>query len=278
MKILLTGASSYVGARLYLDISKKFDVIGTYHGTKLSEKFIPLDTTHPWEIKTCILKEKPDIIIHAAANANPRWCEANPEAAFQLNQQSTKSVVESANTINAQVFFISSFAAIHHTDIYGQTKLQSESYVRQTNAGFVILRPSLIIGFSPNTVNDRPFNRILKNLDEKTEAVYDTSWKFQPTYLGHLSEIITTLIENNISYETIPVVVPELKSRYDVAHDILEPFGIPVTGVDQKNTMPVTTDELETLKRLHLPTYSYTDIISKIVDEIHHRDRFVLAE
>lgn len=277
MKILLTGASSYVGARLYLDLSQKFDVIGTYHGTKLSEKFIPLDVTHPWEIKTCITTKKPDIILHVAANANSRWCAANPQLATQLNQQSTKSVVDAANTIHAQVFFISSFAAIHHEDLYGQTKLQSESYVRQTAAGYVILRPSLIIGFSPNTVNDRPFNRILKNLDEKTEAVYDTSWKFQPTYLGHLSEIIIKLIETNISYETIPVVVPELKSRYDIAHDILGAFDIPVTGVDQKSTVPVTTDALETLQRLNLPRYSYDDIIARIIDEIHHRERFVLS-
>ena len=90
MKILLTGASSYVGARLFFDLSKQFDIIGTFHGNKLSPKFIPLDITNPREITQTISEQKPNVIIHVAADANPRTCAANPEAAITLNQTSTK--------------------------------------------------------------------------------------------------------------------------------------------------------------------------------------------
>ena len=175
MKMLLTGASSYVGARLFLDLQKKFDIIGTYHGTKLSDKFIQLDTTNPEEVKKVISQEKPDVILHAAANANAKWCKAHPEEAKLLNQQSTESIVTVANEIGAKVILLSSFVAINPTNVYGNTKYESEQIVKKAKSGFVILRPSLIIGFSPNTTNDRPFNRILKNLDLHTEAVYDTS-------------------------------------------------------------------------------------------------------
>lgn len=42
MKILITGANSYVGARIYFDLSKELDVVGTYHASKLSKSFIEL--------------------------------------------------------------------------------------------------------------------------------------------------------------------------------------------------------------------------------------------
>lgn len=274
MKILLTGASSYVGARLFLDLSKKFDVIGTYHGNQLSSLFIPLDTTNPEDIKTTLEEYHPDVIIHAAANANARWCEANPELAIQLNQESTKTIAESASTINAKVILVSSFAAVDHTTVYGQTKLKSEEYVKGTKAGYVILQPSLIIGFSPNTKNDRPFNRILKNLDEDTEAIYDTSWKFQPTYLGHMSEVIQGVLEKGIVNQTIPVAVKDLKSRFDIAKDILTPFNIEAIPVDKQDTSEVVTDDLHTLADLELPQYAYSEIIEKIVEEIKNRDSF----
>ena len=274
MKILLTGASSYVGARLFLDLSKKLEVVGTYHGNKLSEKLIHLNITDSEEIKKVIDEQKPEIIIHAASNANARWCEANPKLAIALNQEPTRNIVESANSFNAKVIFISSYAATMPNNIYGKTKYQSEKYVEQTKKGFIIIRPSLLLGFSANTINDRPFNRILKNLDLKTEAIYDTSWKFQPSYLGHVSEIIAQVIERHILNETISVAVPEIKTRYDIAKDILGAFDIEVKSIDKKDTTNVIVDDLKALRILKLPQYSYEKIISKIIDEIKHRELF----
>ncbi|MBI4100294.1 sugar nucleotide-binding protein [Candidatus Microgenomates bacterium] len=271
MKVLLTGASSYVGARLFFDLSRDFNITGTYYGTRLSDKFIHLNITDRQEINNLLSKLKPDFIIHATANANARWCEANPKSAIALNQESTKFIVRSANEYGAKVVLVSSFAAIHPHNIYSNTKRQSELYVQDTERGYVILRPSLIIGFSPNTVNDRPFNRILKNLDQKTEAVYDTSWEFQPTYLRHISEIIKCVLERPIVNEIIPIAVPELKSRYDIANDILSEFNIEVRPIDKHDTEPIETDNLEKLKSLHLPEYSYDGMIGNIVEEIKNR-------
>jgi dTDP-4-dehydrorhamnose reductase len=277
MKILLTGASSYVGARLYFDLSKTFDVIGTYNDTPLSDKFIHLDITDEIQIKNVVSEHKPDIIIHAAANANARWCEANPDAAIALNQTSTKHIVDAANEISAKVIYLSSFAVLNPDNIYGKTKLQSEAFTKETKAGWVILRPSLIIGFSPNTKNDRPFNRILKNLDEKTEAIYDTGWKFQPTYLHHISQVITEIINRNTVNETIAIATPDLKSRYDIARDILSPFGITVTPIDKKDTLPIQKDELQKLSELQLPFYTYEQMTESIVEEIKNRTQFSFA-
>ncbi|MCX6816170.1 MAG: sugar nucleotide-binding protein [Candidatus Aenigmarchaeota archaeon] len=267
-KILITGASSYVGARLYNDLKKDFAVTGTYNTNKLFEEFLRMDITDYNGIYKTINSVSPDVILHVVGNPNARWCEANPKEAVKINEDGTRNVVNAANQTGAKVIYMSSVAAINPVNIYGETKLAGETFAKDAKAGYIILRPSLIIGLSPNTSNDRPFNRLLRNIDEKTPAVYDTSWKFQPTWIGHISEIVGTLIKTDTFYETISITVPELKSRYDLAKDILSHFNIPVTPKNDNDKTPVIIVDQKKLEELSLPQYNYQDIIEKIVKEI----------
>jgi dTDP-4-dehydrorhamnose reductase len=267
VKILITGASSYVGARLYSDLKRDFDVAGTYHENQLFPELIKLDIRNREEVLQVIKTEKPQFIVHVAANPNARWCEANPEEAIKLNEKGTQNIVDGADIIRANVIYISSFAAIEPANIYGKTKLAGEKIVEKSKHSFNILRPALIIGYSPNTTNDRPFNRLLKNIKEKTPAIYDTSWKSQLTWVGHISEIIKILIEKDIKDKIIPVAVPELKTRFDIAKDILSPLDIKAEPKNDNDPTPIIEVSESRLKELDLPTYSYEEIIDKIVKE-----------
>lgn len=273
MKILITGASSYVGAKIYCDLKQKYDVIGTYNANKLFPDLIHLNLSQEQEIYKTIQEVKPDLIIHVAANASAVWCDQNPNEAIELNENATKHIVDVANTINAKIIYISSFAAINTTTLYSKTKANSETLVKQTKSGWLILQPSLVLGLSPNTTNDRPFNRILKNITQKTPPVYDTSWKFQATYLKHLVQVLEQCIARNIYGEVIPIAIPELKSRYDFAKDILQEFNITAKAEDKHDSSPVFEDKLSKLKQLKLPEYTYNQMISEIKQEIkNHLD------
>jgi dTDP-4-dehydrorhamnose reductase len=276
-KILLIGASSYLGARLYVDLSKTFHVVGTYASHKLSDAFIPLNITKDQEIRKVIQEVKPDIIVHAANNASAKWCNAHPAEAVAVNQTSMQYIADAANAANATLIYISSFSANDLSNMYGKTKHGSENIVKQSVKKYCIVRPSLILGYSPNTTNDRPFNRVLKNLDEGTLAVYDTSWKFQPTYIRHISEVIQQVIEKNILAKTLHVGVSDIKSRFDVAKDILAPFGVTVTPTDSNDPGVLLTDNYNTLRDLGLPEYTYEDMIREIVEEMNHRERFIIT-
>jgi len=270
MKILIIGASSYVGARIYTDLKDKFSVVGTYYTNKLFPELEMLDIRSKVDVENFVKNIKPDIIIHIAANASDTWCEQNPGQALAINQDGTKNIVDAANNIHAKVIFISSLLIINAESIYGRTKIEGENFVKRTTEGYIILRPSLIIGFSPNTTNDRPFNRLLKNIAEKTPAIYDTSWKFQPTWLKHISEIIETVIEKNILNEIIPICVPEIKTKYEIAKDILTNFNINVIPNDKKDSTPDLLDDLNKLKELKLPVYTYSQMIAGIQEEIQN--------
>ena len=81
MKILITGASSYVGASIYARLKEKYSVVGTYNSHKLFPELEFLDITAKPRVMDFILTKKPDVIIHVAANASGTWCDKNPKQA-----------------------------------------------------------------------------------------------------------------------------------------------------------------------------------------------------
>lgn len=277
-KILIIGASSYIGARSYLDLSnwlKTTPILGTYATNQISEKFVKLDITNREEVKNIFSEFEPTIVIHFANNANPRWCEENKERARLVNQDSTKYICDECNNYGSKLIYISSNIATNNCNFYAQTKIESEKIVSQLNK-YSIVRPSFTLGYSPNTKNDRGLNRILKNISGETEAIYDTSWKFQPTYLGQISEIIFEIINRELWNKTIPVITNSMKSRFDICNDILSHFDITAKPVDLKDPTPHLVDNYQTLIDLNLPTYTYEEIVKKIVEEIKTPEKFVI--
>jgi len=276
MKILLLGANGYLGARLFFDLKKRFDVIGTYNKNQFFRDFIQLDITDKEQVERIFKQYSPDIIIHPANHASPRPAAEDPQGYERLNLLSTSYVREAADTIGAKVIFISSFAALNPDNIYGELKAKSEEDIKQTKAGYLILRPSLILGYSPNVQNDKPFNRILRCLDNKTVGEFDTSWQFQPTYIGHISEVIGTIIDKNVFNKVVHVFCPSIQTQYSTAKDILEPFKVDVKPVDKKMAMPIQERNESELVDLGLSTCSYEEMVSKIHEEIKNREKFQL--
>ncbi len=276
MKILILGANGYLGSRLFLDLRDSFDVVGTYNKTQFHEDFIQLDITDRDQVKKVFNKVKPDVVIHTANFPSPRFAKDNEENYKKLNLTSSEIIKDIANQIGAKVIFISSFAALNPDNIYGKLKLESEQIIKDVEAGYLVLRPSLILGFSPNSSNDRPFDRVFRCIENPELAEFDTSWKFQPTYIGHLSDVIKTAIENNIFNHVVHVFSPSIETQFSTAQDILKPFNIEVKAIDKQMDMPLQEKEESELTELGFPTCSYQEMIDSIHEEIRNKDRFKL--
>lgn len=275
MKILIIGANSYVGARIYFELTKKYDVVGTYNLNKLSDKFVQLDVIQESECHKMILNQKPDIIIHVANHADSSWCAENKEEAVKLNQTATNYIVDAANSIDSKIIYISSVSAFDG-DIYGNTKLESEKIIKQTKAGYLILEPALILGFSPNTTKNRTFNIFLKNLDDKSTGVYNSYKKYLITYLGQICDTIDECITKNVWNKTLVIANKEIKTKYEIAKDLLTPFGIKVEADDSITPVASRIGGLDLINELEINTYTYSEIIEKLKEEIINRDKFTL--
>ena len=267
MKILITGASGYVGARIFEDLRGHHDVTGTFQRNKFFTDLRQLDITDRKTVLETISDANPDLIIHAAAIPSRGRCEKNPHKATATNASGTENVVEAANMNNAKIIYISSLGAIEPVTLYGKTKLIGEGYAKNTRMGYNILRLSVSFGYSPNTHNDRPFNRIIRTLREGKPISYDNAWKFPPTYLRHVSATIQVLLEKKIENRTIAVAVPELKSMYGIASDILKPFGKAIEPNDG-GKMGRRVENLPESSDLEFPMCSYKEMIQAITQEI----------
>src|SRR3989344_3238516 len=117
-KILITGASGYLGARLFHGLRSGFEVLGTYNSTKLYKDFVKLEITNQSEVTSLIKKIQPNVIIHAAAKSNGGWCNENKEEAFKNNVEATKYFANVAKEVGSKLIFISSYAAINPSETY----------------------------------------------------------------------------------------------------------------------------------------------------------------
>ncbi len=266
--VLITGASGYVGARLYEDLSKSFRTIGTYNSKPLFKEFEKLDITDKNAVVELVKRHKPSFIIHAAANASSKSCDSDPAAAIRVNETGTKNIVEAANAVGAVVVYISATVAELQKSYYEKTKFSGENIVKGSKAGFVILKPSVIFGMSPNMTTDKPFNQILRNIQGTGPFTYDTSWRFQPTWIAHISETIDAIIRSGIRNTEALVVVPDMKSKFDIANDILVEFGKKAEPVNEKSWRPSTEFNLKKEEQLGLPTKTYEEMRDGIVNEV----------
>ncbi len=276
IKVLVIGASSYVGARIYFDLQKKYDTVGTYYSNPLSSKFKKLDTTNKDEVHKLIASEQPEVIVHVANHASSRPAQQDEAQYIEVNLNSAKHIIEAASNKDIKLIFISSFAALNPSDIYGKLKLESETLFEKSGNDFLILRPSLIVGYSPNIENDRPFNRILKCIDSKNVVEFDTSWVFSPTYVGHLSQLIDQAILENAWNVTLPVVIDTKVTQYKIALDILNHFDVEVQGIDKGYTIPSIEVDVGALDQFELSPKTYEEMIETIVAEIRNRGKFKL--
>ncbi|MFA5135848.1 MAG: sugar nucleotide-binding protein [Patescibacteria group bacterium] len=274
MKILTIGASSYVGARIYLDLKDDYNVIGTYHNNPLSKSFIKLDITDKEEVLKKCKEVKPDVIIHLANFTSFNKAVHNEEIYSKLNGKATGYIVDAANAVGAKLIFVSSQAANNPSTVYGQLKVRSEKLVKSVHAGYIIVRPSFIVGLSPNTGNCKQFNSMLKCLDHKESGEFDISWKLQPTYIGHLSQVIKKVIETDIRDTVIPVFIDEIVTQYQIAHDILSKFGVEVKQIDKHIDILPSKDDLSLFNSFHLFPYTYKDMIEVIIREIQNKEAY----
>jgi len=277
MKLCITGASSYVGARIYYDLQNTYETIGTYHKNRLSPKLHPLDLTDEKATQTFIENHKPNVLIHVANFPNAKNAVENKKQYIALNYESTQTLVDICNRIGCAIVFISGQAALVTDNPYGKNKAKSEEIVKKTTAGYLILRPRLILGQSPNTSNDRTWNRWLHTINSNAKTMTcDSSWRFQPTYIGHLSQMIDQSIQNNWWNITVPVLINHISSQYSIAKDLCEHFGIQVKEKTTSNPFPIMNDDLTLFNQYTLRPNTYKNMINTMINEINIQEKFIL--
>ena len=111
-KILVTGISGYVGSCLYFYLRKKFKVSGI---DKKNSKYLLInhsDLLKVNKIEKILKKEKPDLIVHLAAQSLVDET-INKNKYFSNNVIATKNLIHAMKKNNLKNLIFSSTAAVY---------------------------------------------------------------------------------------------------------------------------------------------------------------------
>jgi dTDP-4-dehydrorhamnose reductase len=152
-RLLITGASGFLGSSLAYALREKFDVLGLNH-THPAPAWIKTeraDLTHPGECKRVVQKFKPDICIHCAAMANIDRCEAEHEAAYLANVEATRFLTDALRGQRSKLVYVSTDAVyggeggnftedgtVRPLNYYAETKLQAESEAARCSDALIV--------------------------------------------------------------------------------------------------------------------------------------------
>lgn len=178
MKVLITGATGFIGYHLSLALAKLgFDVFGIDNLSRGKAervdilksngvKFALMDIRDQQALKNFIQETKPKVIIHLAALISVEESFQKPRLYEEVNAEGTKNIILASKSCNVEKFIYISSAAVYGNPIklpinedhptnplspYGLTKLKGEFYVKELFEGnSIILRLFNVYGQGQN--------------------------------------------------------------------------------------------------------------------------------
>jgi dTDP-4-dehydrorhamnose reductase len=160
-KILITGGSGFLGHNLLKYAPSGVDIYATMRQNDIwadCSNIVSLDITAPDATLAVVADIHPDVIIHAAALADPAKCFQNQALAHRMNVDATANIARAAQIVGSHFIFIST-DLVYKGDgknyneaqagdccFYGHTKLGAERGVTKLLPTACIMRIALLFG------------------------------------------------------------------------------------------------------------------------------------
>lgn len=260
-KVLLTGASGFLGWNFCQKWKDSYDFVGTYFRNCPSEIDIQWERINLLETKSLmalVQETKPDIVLHLAAIANAAFCEQHPALSHHVNVYTTIALAEAARLADIPMIFSStdlvfngSSAPYQEDDFcyplsqYGSQKQMAEEVLLNDFEGVFVARLPLLFGFAP-TYSSNFFTQSLEKFQKgKTVSAFTDEFRTMisaDTAGQWLNELIrytlNTKTEN--SEKLLHLGGIESCSRYDFAVKTAEIFGF-----DSQLVLPILQKDLD---------------------------------
>ncbi len=99
-RVLITGASGFVGSRLAKAMSGEWELLTPSHSE--------FDITSPEVVRLYMERHRPEAIVHLAAISNTGYCEEHPEESYKVNVVGVENLARVAAEMGCKLVFFSS--------------------------------------------------------------------------------------------------------------------------------------------------------------------------
>ncbi len=254
MKILITGANGFTGLHLCLSlINKGFEVFALGRG----ERRLPvMDRLHYYSVELTSVRSllkifdqvAPDVVIHTAAMSKPDICDLNRKECLRNNVDVTHYLLEASRHFPVHFIYLSTDFIFgedgpHREDdvptplnFYGESKLQAEKLIIQTELSTTIVRPVFIYGPVIHQIRPSFIQWVQQKLSQGEKIKVVTDQLRTPTYVSDLCAAIATIL-----------IFKKVGIYHIAGKDILSPYEMAVTVakvLDLKTELiePVTSE------------------------------------
>ena len=227
-KLLITGASGFLGYNLCQAAGSRWNVFGTFcrHQLKISKvQLVQVDLTRFHQTKRLFQEIRPDAVIHTAAVAKPDYCQEHPALSKKMNVTTSAEIAGICADYKIPLVFTSSDLVFNglnppyrETDapspisVYGEQKIQAEREMKHRYPDTVICRMALMYG-DPAPTSPSFLQTMIRSTKSKGGASLFTDEFRTPLSAYDASHGLLMALEKQP--DLLHLGGPERMSRYD---------------------------------------------------------------
>ena len=243
-KLLITGASGFLGWHLCQLAKTEWEIYGTYlsHPLEIPDiKMLKANLTNFQELKRIFNDIKPSAVIHTAAHSQPNFCQTNPKESHAINVIASCNIAGLCADNSIPCVFTSTDLvfdglnapyqerdAVCPVNLYGEQKAIAEADMLERYPMTAVCRMPLMFGAATPTAKSfiQPFIQTLK-AEEELSLFID---EFRTPVSGTTAAKGLLLALEKVN-GIIHLGGKERISRYDFGQLLVEVFQLPASGL-----------------------------------------------